>query len=173
MMSSMTIRKLRPFVTICQIIGLVPFSMKMDPKTGGFIEFNYSLRKFISWWYIFMGIIQMADYIFVMSVSLIASKSGATLTAAAVLLKATQFLYALQILLVKIAPIRYKRFRRIVNLIREVEQHFSVMLPGSIVNNRDTIVSRTVIGILVIVFMVVINHWNNMFLIIYKLNYLF
>lgn len=153
-MSSMTIRKLRPFITICQIIGLVPFSMKMDPKTGGFIEFNYSVKNFVSWWYNFVGIVQTTGFFFVMLIGVIDSKPSITPIAVTVLLKATQFLYLLQILLAKIVPIRYKRFRRIVNLIIEVEQHLSTILPGSIINNKDTIVSRTFIGILVIVFMV-------------------
>jgi len=142
--------------------------MKMDPETGGFIEFNYSFKKFVSWWYIFLGIVQTTGFFFVMLIGVIDSKPSNTPIAVTVLLKATQFLYALQILLAKIVPVRYKRFRRIVNLIIKVEEHLSSILPGSIIN-KDTIVSRTVIGILVVVFMVYIeilylSKINNVFL---------
>lgn len=162
MISSPMLRKLRPFVGICQIFGLVPFSMELDPKTGGFLKFAFSFKKFVSWWYIFLSNLQVANFVFMISANI--GRSKATLKdgesefpiAVTLLLLATKLLYLVQVLMTKILALRYKRFRRVISLIQEVERQFSeMMLPRSIID-KDTILLRTVIGIFIIIFMVMI-----------------
>ncbi len=134
MSSSVLIAKLRPFILICQIYGLIPFSIEMDPLTGGFQRFTLSLKHFASWWYVFMVFVQFTCY--VISVVL----RGKNMTTAEdlgvspiilSLTSATQVMYWIQVSLSRIDVLKVKRWRRVITLILEVEEHLSEVVRDS------------------------------------------
>lgn len=63
MASPVLIAKLRPLIIICQIYGLIPFSMEMNSVTGRFQRFTLSLKHFPSWWYAFVLVVQVTCYV--------------------------------------------------------------------------------------------------------------
>lgn len=153
MSSSVLIAKLRPFILICQIYGLIPFSIEMDPLTGGFQRFTLSLKHFASWWYVFMVFVQFTCY--VISVVL----RGKNMTTAEdlgvspiilSLTSATQVMYWIQVSLSRIDVLKVKRWRRVITLILEVEEHLSEVVRDS----KDSIFLRTILGVLITTIMV-------------------
>ena len=153
MSSSVLIAKLRPFILICQIYGLIPFSIEMDPLTGGFQRFALSLKHFASWWYVFMVFVQFTCY--VISVVL----RGKNMTTAEdlgvspiilSLTSATQVMYWIQVSLSRIDVLKVKRWRRVIALILEVEEYLS----KGVRDSKNSISSRTILGALIITIMV-------------------
>lgn len=159
--SSEFISKLRPFVTICQINGLVLYSMEMDPDTGRFLKFTFSFRKFISWWYIFLAILQVSV---TLSVGLVASSRRADIhkterkselpTTVLILMAFTNLLGLIQFFMGRGILLRYKRLRKVIALILEVEQYVMEATPYSHYKRRDSIIIRTVFGAFLAIFLV-------------------
>lgn len=154
---SLLITKLRPFVVICQINGLLPFSMEMDPLTGRFIRFSLSYKNFVSWWYALVTISQ----VMVVGIALVwlrigvktGEESGLPTTVIALTL-VTRALYMIQILISRITLLRYKRLRKAIALIQEIEHYFMEEMPQHW-NNGNSILLRTVIGIILAFFLVI------------------
>jgi len=148
MSSSLLFRKLRPFILICQINGLVPFSAKIDPVTGRFRKFEFSVKSFIFWWYSLVTFFQIVGYILLLT-SLIRKKNleveTGLPTAVSILLLSAQFIFSLQIFMCRIDVLKYKRFKRIINLlIEEVETYFFDLIPDF---SQGSIYARTILGI--------------------------
>lgn len=150
MSPSLLITKLRPFVLICQINGLVPFSMEMDPVTGRFLKFTFSYKKFVFWWYAFVAIFQVSVVLcFSLMSSGINIKTGeesglSTIVVALTLV--TRALYMIQVFLARIILLRYKHLRKAIALIREVEAYLIEEIPHHH-SKKDYIVFRTIVGL--------------------------
>lgn len=153
MASSILITKLRPFIIICQIYGLIPFSMEMDPVTAGFQRFTCSLKNFVTWWYACVLVVQVTCYlssmVFEMKFATNAKESGVSSTVL-ILSVGTQLLYMVQIFFCRIVVLKFKRLRRVITLIHEVEQHLKEVLE----NSKDSILQRIILGVLFVVIMV-------------------
>ena len=51
------LKKLGPFSLFCQILGLLPFRMQIDPQTNRLKRFPFSFRRPPIWWFIFLKIL--------------------------------------------------------------------------------------------------------------------
>lgn len=156
---SLIITKLRPFVIICQINGLVPFSMEMDPLTRRFVRFSFSYKKLVSWWYAFGTIFQ----VMVVGIGLVWSsigvktgeESGLSTTVVA-LTVVRNALYMIQILYAKVILLRYKRLRKAIALIQEAEQYLVEEVPQHLYKGNSVLL-RTIIGIILTFFLVLLH----------------
>ena len=56
---SIAMGELRPFLRLCQFVGLLPFRIEFEQKTNRFKRFSFSLKYPITWWYtlLFLSII--------------------------------------------------------------------------------------------------------------------
>jgi len=132
--------------------------MELDPVTGGFLKFTLSYKnKFISWWFAFVAIFQVSV---ILCFSLMSSgiylkneeESGlSTIVVALTLI--TRVLYMIQVLFVRIILLRYKRLRKAIALIREVEQYLMEEMPHHH-SETDSIILRTIIGTILAFFSV-------------------
>ena len=156
MPSSLLFRKLRPFILICQINGLFPFSTESDPNTAGFRRFVFRIRNFIVLWYFLVTVFQVVGYILLL-MSWISKKNteveSGLPTAVSILLVSTQIVFSFQIFMCRIDVLKYKRFQRLIHLlIEEVEKHFFDLMPDS---RQDSIYARTLVGIIFTLFTVI------------------
>lgn len=152
-MSSILITKLRPFIIICQIYGLIPFSMEMDPIAGGFQRFTCSLKNFVTWWYAFVLVVQIICYLISMVFGMKYVTDAEEIGVSPTVLKltaATQLLYMVQIFCCRIVVLKLKRLRRVITLIHEVEHHLKEVLE----NSKDSILLRVILGVLFVAIMV-------------------
>lgn len=181
--SSLTlISKLRPFVIICQINGLIPFSVEMDPDTGRFLKFTFSFKKFVSWWYIFLVIFQVS---MTLGVSLVATgrisidihkteRKSELPTTVFVLMLFTNLLSLIQFFMGRGILLRYKLIRKVITLIQEVEQYVIDEMPHKqYEKNKDSIIMRTIFGTIIAISLVYILIYfmlvmHNIFLIPFK-----
>lgn len=53
------LEQLRPFVSFCQAIGFIPYTMECDPNSKRLLKFAFSWRNQTTWWFIFMGLLQL------------------------------------------------------------------------------------------------------------------
>lgn len=56
---SIVVEELRPLLRLCQFVGLTPFRIEYDSKTGRFQRFSFSLKYPVTWWYtlLFLSVI--------------------------------------------------------------------------------------------------------------------
>lgn len=52
-------QKLRPFVWMCQCFGAFPFFIETFPETKIFKKFSFSWKHPVTWWFIFIVVIQI------------------------------------------------------------------------------------------------------------------
>lgn len=151
------LKQLKPFVRVCQISGLIPFTMETDPETKEFLKFGFSLKSAPALWYFTLLLLVILSFTIPMAtlssnISSIYENAVDNLnlsTVGLLLLGATQLSYAVLFNIKRVTVLRYKHFRRAVALVKEVEQHLSD-LPQC----KNTVILRTVIGLIIAVFMV-------------------
>ena len=56
--------QLRPFVFICQAAGFCPFFIETKKSTDAFIKFSFAWKKPLTWWFIFIFVLQFVFAIF-------------------------------------------------------------------------------------------------------------
>ncbi len=144
-----TLNALRPFVRLCQIIGLIPYTMELDPETKSFQRFSFSFKSFPARWYSIVLVTQICGLVV----------GGATLKnyyqsdiytdmhlpIVIVLLQgATSFTLFLILIIKRGVVFCYRPLRRVVELLVEVDRHLRD-LPEC----KNTILMRTIIGFLI------------------------
>ena len=60
------LEKLSPIISVCQVCGMLPFSMEYDPATKEFTKFAFSFRHFITWWYILIILLHLVAFPYVL-----------------------------------------------------------------------------------------------------------
>jgi len=127
----------------------------MDPDTGRFLKFTFSFKKFVSWWYIFLVIFQVS---MTLGVSLVATgrisidihkteRKSELPTTVFVLMLFTNLLSLIQFFMGRGILLRYKRIRKVITLIQEVEQYVIDEMPHKkYEKNKDSIIMRTIFG---------------------------
>ena len=53
------IEQLRPFLSLCQASGFMPYSLECDLNTKKLLKFGFSWSNFITWWFIFLAVLQL------------------------------------------------------------------------------------------------------------------
>ena len=51
--------RLRPFVSLFQACGFIPYAMEYDPNTEDYIKFTFSWRNYVTWWFILLAVLQI------------------------------------------------------------------------------------------------------------------
>lgn len=144
-----TLNALRPFVRLCQIIGLIPYTMELDPETKSFQRFSFSFKSFPARWYSMVLVTQIVGLVI----------GGATmknyfqsdlyadmhLPIVIVLLQGTtSFTFFLILVIKRGVVLCYRPLRRVVELLVEVDRHLRD-LPKC----KNTILSRAIIGLVI------------------------
>ncbi len=55
-----TLEQLRPFVSLCQACGMIPYVMEYDSITKKFVRFTFSFKYFTTWWFLFVVLLQLS-----------------------------------------------------------------------------------------------------------------
>ena len=64
--------QLRPFLRVCQFVGMIPFRLEIDPETNEFLRFSFSFKYPITWWYILLTVLDLCSF----CISAICSRSA-------------------------------------------------------------------------------------------------
>lgn len=146
-------KELRLFVRLCQITGLIPYSIEYDPKTGQFERFSFAWRKFLTWWYV--GILVLQGSIAInntvqvyrsLQTQFSASGTKYLPTAVVILSGSSQLFYFAIVVIVRVTVVRYSRLCKAIQLIREVEQHLQNRRLSNKYDCKNTIAHRAIIG---------------------------
>ena len=55
----LALEQLRPFVSLFQACGFIPFTMEYDSNTKQLIKFRFSWRNLTTWWFIIISVLQL------------------------------------------------------------------------------------------------------------------
>ena len=152
-----TLKDLDPMIRICQIIGLFPFRMELDPVTGQFVRFIFSWCHYVTWYFfaliflqVGMGVIGFWGQKQFVSSNLFDSSFQQLPTSVLVLVGVSVFTYFLLLIVVKIVVFRYTHLSKAIELFRKLDQ----LLP-EMSYNKNTIRKRTLIGCIITVILVI------------------
>jgi len=143
------LKDLRPFIRLCQILGLIPYSMEIDPETKSFHRFRFSMRSLPAWWYIIALVAQAVGFV-VIGVSFSEYYqsnhfSDLQLPIVVTLLGASsQFIFLLVQIFKRGIILRYNTLGRVVELLKEVERHLKDLPDGC----KNSVFKRTIAGLL-------------------------
>lgn len=120
------IDQLRPYVSLCQACGFIPYVMERDSKTKRFVKFNFSWKYSITWWFIGLACSQLAFPLIMNQISAIMSgKSNGkeeTPVTVRILMVVTFFCYVIQMIIALwIVLLQHVRLQNIVKLALRVE----------------------------------------------------
>lgn len=138
------INQLRPFVSLGQACGFIPFVMENDPKTQRFARFNFSWNNFVTWLFIFMAISQLVVPLEMSR--LLIDTGGGLMREAPVTVKMLMYVtflsYAIQLILARWIILRqHNRLQNVVKLVLQVEESLK---DQSL--NQISVVGRFLIG---------------------------
>ncbi len=151
------LKQLKPFVRLCQISGLIPFTMETDPETKEFIKFGFSLKSAPAVWYFTILFVVILSFLIPTSTLSINFSSifenvvtnMILSTVGVLLLGASHFSFMILFNIKRVTVLRYKHLRRAVVLVKEVEQHLS-----DLPHCKNTVKLRTIIGLTIAILMV-------------------
>ena len=142
------LKQLGPFIRICQLSGLIPFTMELDSKTGKFHRFRFSWRHYVTWYYLAVWILQVAGFVSMILAGNHYTKSDefrAGTNSLSIGIIITTFFSAvfniLFFLLTKAITFHHAAIGRAAAFIREVEEHL-IELPEC----KNSVLSRTFFG---------------------------
>ena len=123
---------LRPFFTLCQACGMIPYSITYNFKTNiKAVHFSFSFKNFVTWWFSFVFILQLGFPLimnffskkFLVNISP-DGKAPATITILGML---TILCYVFQLLVTRWIVLRnYKRFQHVISAAYEIERLLKV-----------------------------------------------
>ena len=156
------LEEMRPFFRFCQFLGLLPFRMEIDMRTGKFRQFSFSWQNPITWWCVALSLIQLAIYYIFMSPVLEDPELSKLPTTINISLSISGVIYFVVDLSSRYwLTVRFFAFRKATQLMRQVEQNLEEH-PDC----KCTIKRRMIFG-LAITFSYVANSYN-----LNSLNYL-
>jgi len=146
---------LRPFVRLCQIFGVIPFSMEVDPETKSFRRFRFSIKSITACFYYFAMVCQVVSFLVIGGVLWMQYKSAEYVymhlpVAVALLNGSSQFIFFCVQVLKRVVFLRYRTLSRIVALIKEVDRH--LFAPPEC---KSTVLKRTIVGLLFLISLVI------------------
>jgi hypothetical protein len=119
---------LRPLVSLCQACGMIPFTIEENKISKKFVRFTFSFKHRSTWW--FMGIFLMQFVLVAMMVKLSVSILDGLINdknvpmTVTILSGITMFSYTAQILLSRWIALNYRKLRKAVEALQEVERLF-------------------------------------------------
>lgn len=144
--------QLRPFVSLCQACGMIPFTVEQDLISKKFVRFTFSLRHLTTWWFILLLVLQLT-----VSVGLIYSSMSQTISLSidpdlpimmAVVFGVNWVSISSQFLISRWIVSHYRQLRRAVEAIQEVERLFG---DAFIRQHKSSVMTRFIIGFILVV----------------------
>ena len=127
-----TMDQLRPFFTLCQACGMIPYSINYNFKTNvKTVRFSFSFRNFVTWWFLAILVLQLGIpcMIFVFSQMFFTdvSSDGEAPVTITVLGTSTVFCFVAQLFVARWIVLRYyKLFRHIIKSAYVIERLLQV-----------------------------------------------
>lgn len=156
--------QLRPFVSLFQACGMIPFTMEDNLISNKFVRFTVSFRRFTVWWFITVFALQLLAVVYMARIagSILDEMSTdrnipLTLT---IMSGVTMFSYTAQLLLSRWIVLHYRKLRSAVEAVQEVERLFGEKF---IKQYQVSVMPRFVIAFILIVTTVSFIRLNRVF----------
>ena len=144
--------QLRPFFSFFQACGLIPYTIKQHSISNTFLRFTFSFKHLIVWWFLIILLLQLSTSAFMAYLSksildeMVNDKNiPITLT---IMSGVSMFSYTGQLLLSRWIFLHYRKLKKVVEAVQEVERLFGVKF---IEQHRSSLGKRFIIGFTVIV----------------------
>ena len=151
------LEKLSPFISVCQVCGMLPFSMEYEPATKEFKKFAFSFRHFITWWYILIILLHLVAFPYVLGnlagnlLRELSSDRSIPVTVS-IVASVTSVGFLAQLLLCRWIVFRhYRRLRNAVEAVKAVKRIFQLSSITGYKNSTSKIVAVGIILFLVAV----------------------
>ena len=157
--------QLRPFVSLCQACGMIPYTIEDNLITNTFSRFTFSFRNFTTWWFFLLFVMDivvmaMVEY-FTVSQSFDLLRAQNVPITVTILLLVTGISYFVQIFLSRWIVLYHHRLRKAIEAIQEVEKLFGEKFINA--QSKNSITKRFVIGFILVVTWVGLKHLLNSF----------
>lgn len=118
------LKLLRPLVSYCNLTGLFPFYMEIDPVSNSFKRFTLSFHKLHVWWFALVVILQAALSVYALY-SIVNAFENLKETCSSVLMQISFITLVITIAVAFVAPkiffFSYRRIEKACLLIKEVD----------------------------------------------------
>lgn len=142
------LEQLRPFFSLCQATGFIPFFMKTDKHSKRLISFVFSCSSLVTWWFILITILQVGFPIVTIQLIIngILSTDEETPVTVKFLIIVTFCCYMIQLVTARYVILRhYSRLRNAVQLALQLEELFQT---NNVWTYSNSINRRFIIGVL-------------------------
>lgn len=143
--------QLRPFVSLCQACGLIPYTLENSLSTKKFIKFTFSFRHFTTIWFSFIFILQLATIavIFYFSMNRIVDfLSDGTVPLTITVVFGMNWLSVMaQLLASRWISMQYRQLRTAIEQVQEVERLFGDKL---IMQHKSSVMTRFILGFILV-----------------------
>ncbi|XP_046447321.1 uncharacterized protein LOC124196350 [Daphnia pulex] len=144
--------QLRPFVSLCQACGMIPFTIEQNQITNKFEKFTFSFRHLTTWWFFLVMVMETVVMGVMGYVSLTQSLDLLMVQnlpiTVIILLLGIAISYAIQIILSRWIVLHYRQLGNVVKIIQEVEKLFGEKF---ISRHPSSVTSRFVIGFILVI----------------------
>lgn len=150
--------ELRPFVSLCQACGMIPYTMENSFITNKFAKFSLSCNRLMTWWFCFIFILQLASSVVILHfstsmINAISTDRDVPITVS-ILTGGTSLSYLAQLFLSRWVVFRYCKLRNVVQTVQEIERLFGEKF---VAQHKSSVMLRFVIGFTLIISVVSIN----------------
>ncbi|KAI9565951.1 hypothetical protein GHT06_009749 [Daphnia sinensis] len=139
--------QLRPFVRLCQVCGLIPYTMKRNSITGKFEQFTFSVRNVSTWWFLLVFISQISAVVVVRFLSSYLqgalSTEGNIPTTMIFLTGVTSSAFLAQLLSSRWIALNYRHLDNVVKAVQEIERLFG---ESFLLKHKSSIMIRFIAG---------------------------
>ncbi|XP_046636053.1 putative gustatory receptor 28b [Daphnia pulicaria] len=145
--------QLRPFVSLCQACGMMPFTIEQNLITNKFEKFTFSFRHLTTWWF-FLVLFVLHPALFFVS-GYIAKDAPPDLLLGKdmpitvnIMLLVTTMCFIVELLLSRWIILHYRQLRNAIEAVQEVEQ---LLGKKFISQHQSSVTTRFVIGFILII----------------------
>ncbi|XP_032776435.2 putative gustatory receptor 28b isoform X2 [Daphnia magna] len=143
--------QLRPFVSLCQACGLIPYTMENSLSTKKFIKFTFSLRHFTTIWFSFIFILQLATIavVFYFSMNRVVDfLSDGTFPLTITVVFGMNWLSIMaQLLASRWISLQHRQLQNAIEQVREVERLFGDKF---IMQHKSSVMTRFILGFILV-----------------------
>lgn len=160
------LEQLRPFISLCQACGMIPYVMEYDSITKKFVRFTFSFKYFTTWWFLFVALLQLSAPFMLTNITIATLKemsNDLSLPITAIILTGVNSVGSFtQMAMCRWIGFRYCRLRNAVNAILNAEK----LYVKPFFEHKNSIKKRFVIGTALIFIMVsdTFNKSNNLWI---------
>ena len=156
--------QLRPFVSLCQACGLIPYTIENNLNTNKFARFTFSFRHRTTWWFFLILILQLVVVIGILYLTLTRvddlAEQNMPITIS-ILFIISWFIFLDQFFQSRWIMLHYHKLRKAVEAVLEVERLFGENMIAQY--RTSAITTRIAMGSILIVTVVSIIANNTSF----------